>query len=138
MTGTVVPPAVGPCPCGSRRPYAECCEPFHRGDAAPTAEALMRSRYSAFARGLAPYLLRTWHPATRPDRLDLDAGTTWRALQIVDTVDGGPNDDTGVVEFRAVARSADGERHVQHERSTFTRVDGRWLYVDGGTGPLVR
>jgi SEC-C motif-containing protein len=126
------------CPCGSRRSYAECCEPFHLGHAAPTAEALMRSRYSAFARGLTPYLLSTWHPATRPGRLRLDAGMTWRALQIVDTVDGGPADQTGVVEFRAIARSADGERHVQHERSTFTRVDGRWLYVDGGTGPLVR
>ena len=126
------------CPCGSRLEYAECCEPFHRGDAAPTAERLMRSRYSAFVRGLAPYLLTTWHPKTRPDELELDPGITWRALQIVDTVDGGPADDTGVVEFRAVARTADGERHVQHERSTFTRVDGRWVYVDGGTGPLVR
>jgi SEC-C motif-containing protein len=126
------------CPCGSRQQYADCCEPFHRGGVAPTAEALMRSRYSAFARGLAPYLLDTWHPSTRPDRLDLDAGITWRALQIVDTVDGGPDDDTGVVEFRAIARSADGERHVQQERSTFTRADGRWLYVDAGTGPLVR
>ncbi|ABW15161.1 SEC-C motif domain protein [Parafrankia sp. EAN1pec] len=129
---------VDQCPCGSHREYAQCCEPFHLGSPAPTAEALMRSRYSAFARGLAPYLLRTWHPSTRPDRLDLDAGTTWRALQIVDTVNGGPDDDTGVVEFRAIARSADGERRVQHERSTFTRIDGRWLYVDAGTGPLVR
>jgi SEC-C motif domain protein len=98
----------------------------------------MRSRYSAFARGLAPYLLRTWHPSTRPDRLDLDAGMTWRALQIVDTVNGGPGDDTGVVEFRAIARTADGERVEQHERSRFTKVAGRWLYLDGGTGPLVR
>ncbi|TQS41186.1 YchJ family protein [Cryptosporangium phraense] len=126
------------CPCGSRRPYAECCEPFHRGGAAPTAEALMRSRYSAFARGLAPYLLATWHPSTRPDHLALDVGLTWRALQIVDTVDGGPDDDTGVVEFRAIARTADGERVEQHERSTFDRIGGRWVYRDGGTGPLVR
>ena len=60
------------CPCGSRRVYEECCEPFHLGAAAPTAEALMRSRYSAFALGLAPYLLRTWHPSTRPASLSLD------------------------------------------------------------------
>lgn len=98
----------------------------------------MRSRYSAFARGLAPYLLETWHPSTRPDRVDLDDGMTWRALQIVDTVDGAAGDETGVVEFRAIARSAGGERLEHHERSTFTRVNGRWLYVDGGTGPLVR
>ncbi|GAA0240083.1 YchJ family protein [Cryptosporangium japonicum] len=126
------------CPCGSRLEYVGCCGPLHDGAAAPTAEALMRSRYSAFARGLVPYLLRTWHPGTRPGELELDPGITWRALQIVDTVDGGPADDTGVVEFRAVARTAGGERHVQHERSTFRRVDGRWVYLDGGTGPLVR
>ncbi len=98
----------------------------------------MRSRYSAFARGLAPYLLSTWHPRTRPGELELDPGITWRALQIVDTVDGGPGDDSGIVEFRAVARTAGGERHVQHERSTFSRVGGRWVYVDGGSGPLLR
>ncbi|MCK9874483.1 SEC-C domain-containing protein [Frankia sp. Ag45/Mut15] len=129
--------AVDRCPCGSRREYAQCCEPFHLGNPAPTAEALMRSRYSAFARGLAPYLLRTWHPATRPRRLGLDADLTWRALQIVDTVDGGPDDDSGVVEFRAVARTANGEHHMQHERSTFTRIDGRWVYVDAAAGPLL-
>jgi SEC-C motif domain protein len=98
----------------------------------------MRSRYSAFARGLAPYLLETWHPSTRPDRVDLDAGLTWRALQIVDTVGGGPDDDTGEVEFRAVARGAGGEHRVLHERSTFERVGGRWHYLDAGTGPLLR
>jgi SEC-C motif domain protein len=98
----------------------------------------MRSRYSAFARGLAPYLLRTWHPATRPDRLDLDDGITWRRLQIVDVVRGGPSDDTGVVEFRAAYRTASGEAGVQHERSRFVRVDGRWLYLDGGESAPVR
>jgi SEC-C motif-containing protein len=98
----------------------------------------MRSRYSAFARGLAPYLLRTWHPSTRPERVDLDDGLEWRALQIVDVARGGPDDDTGVVEFRAVSRDATGTRHVQQERSRFERVDGRWLYVDAEAGGLVR
>jgi SEC-C motif domain protein len=95
-----------------------------------TAEALMRSRFEAFARGDAAHLLATWHPTTRPAALDLDDGLEWRALQIVDTVAGGPDDDDGVVEFRASYRSPEGAG-LLHERSRFTRVDGRWVYVDG-------
>ncbi|CAM5692721.1 YchJ family metal-binding protein [Streptomyces violaceorubidus] len=63
------------CPCGRPEPYARCCGRFHAGTAAaPSAEALMRSRYSAFVKGDAGYLLRPWHPGTRPARLDLDPG----------------------------------------------------------------
>lgn len=121
------------CPCGSGRPYAECCELLHLGGAAPTAEALMRSRFSAFALGLDGYLLTSWHPATRPAELDLDPDLTWRRLQIVDTVAGGPEDSTGVVEFRASYRGPDGAG-LLHERSRFERVDGRWVYRDGDPG----
>ena len=90
----------------------------------------MRSRFSAFALGLPAYLLDSWHPTTRPASLDLDDGTVWRRLQIVDTVAGGPLDDDGIVEFRASFRSPDGGGML-HERSRFARVDGRWHYVDG-------
>jgi SEC-C motif-containing protein len=90
----------------------------------------MRSRYSAFALGLGSYLRETWAPATRPRHLELDDGLEWRRLQIVDTVRGGPGDDEGVVEFRAAHRSAAGAG-VLHERSRFTRLGGRWVYVDG-------
>lgn len=90
----------------------------------------MRSRFSAFALGLAPYLLASWHPSTRPGSLDLDDGVTWRRLQIVDTVAGGEADDEGVVEFRASYRDADGAG-LLHERSRFSRVDGGWAYLDG-------
>ncbi len=117
------------CPCGGGA-YATCCGPFHAGAAAPTAEALMRSRYSAFALGLAPYLRSTWAAATRPDELDLDDGTVWRRLQIVDSARGGPDDDTGVVEFRAAFRSPEGAG-VLHERSRFVREHARWAYLDG-------
>jgi len=95
-----------------------------------TAEALMRSRFEAFARGDAEYLLASWHPSTRPAALDLDVVVEWRRLQIVDTVAGGPDDVDGVVEFRASYRSPDGAG-LLHERSRFTRGDGRWFYVDG-------
>jgi SEC-C motif-containing protein len=96
----------------------------------------MRSRFTAFALGLDGYLLSTWDPLTRPAMLDLDDGTTWRRLQIVDTVAGGPGDETGVVEFRASFRDADGTAGVVHERSRFERTDGRWTYLDGVTSSL--
>jgi SEC-C motif-containing protein len=91
----------------------------------------MRSRFSAFARGLAPYLVTSWHPSTRPATLSLDDGIVWRRLQIVDTVAGGADDASGVVEFRASFRDASGEAGLLHERSRFERVDGRWVYLDG-------
>ena len=119
------------CPCGSGLDYSGCCEPLHHGSAAETAEALMRSRFSAFALGLDGYLLSSWHPSTRPTTLELDGGTVWRKLQIVDTVAGGRGDETGLVEFRASYRDADGNAGVLHERSRFERVDGRWTYLDG-------
>ncbi|RIX28821.1 hypothetical protein D1781_08365 [Amnibacterium setariae] len=117
------------CPCGGGR-YGACCGPLHAGAPAVTAEALMRSRYSAFALGLGPYLLATWAAATRPRELEVDDGLEWRRLQIVDTARGGPDDGEGVVEFRAAHRSAAGAG-VLHERSRFAREAGRWVYLDG-------
>ena len=90
----------------------------------------MRSRFTAFALGLAPYLLATWHPSTRPAALDLDDDLTWRRLQIVDAVAGGEGDAEGIVEFRASYRGPDGAG-LLHERSRFVRAGGRWSYVDG-------
>ena len=112
------------CPCGLGLPYDDCCGRLHRGDAtAATAELLMRSRYSAFAVGDAAYLLRTWHPSTRPRRLRLDDGEQWLRLEVLGRSTGGLLDTEGTVEFRAHARSG-----VQHEISRFVR-DGQWLYV---------
>ncbi|MEU2715236.1 YchJ family metal-binding protein [Streptomyces sp. NPDC007205] len=115
------------CPCGLPRPYDACCGRFHAGAAAaPTAESLMRSRYSAFVKGDAGYLLRTWHPRTRPERLDLDPRMTWTGLEILDATDGSAFHTTGTVTFRASYRGGS-----LHERSRFERVDGAWVYVDG-------
>lgn len=112
---------------------AECCGAVHAGAPAATAEALMRSRFSAFAVGDADYLLFSWHPSTRPAALEGDPDVVWRRLQIVDTVAGGADDTDGVVEFRASYRGADGAdgAGVMHERSRFVRLDGRWVYLDG-------
>lgn len=109
--------------------YADCCGVLHAGAPASTALALMRSRYTAYALGLTAYVRDSWHPATRPARLDLDDGTVWRRLQIVDTVAGGIDDQEGIVEFRASYRSAEGAGLLQ-ERSRFVRHDGRWVYLD--------
>ncbi|MGF1241916.1 YchJ family protein [Streptomyces sp. 2-6] len=115
------------CPCGLPEPYEKCCGRFHSGAAAaPTAEALMRSRYCAFVRGDAAYLLRTWHPRTRPARLDLDPGMRWTGLEILGTTGGTAFHTTGTVTFRASYRGG-----ALREHSRFERVDGAWVYVDG-------
>lgn len=123
-------PFRGNCPCLSGEQYGECCGRFHDGAAeAPTAEQLMRSRYSAFVVLDADYLLRTWHPETRPAELDLDPDLQWRRLDILSTSRGGPLDTEGAVEFEAHFRQG-GERGVHHETSRFVRVERRWYYVD--------
>ncbi|PFG20919.1 SEC-C motif-containing protein [Serinibacter salmoneus] len=120
-----------PCPCRSRRPFADCCAPYLTGEQnAPTAEALMRSRFTAYALGDLAYVARTWHPSTRPADLSPDPDTTWVALQIVETTAGRESDDTGTVHFRASFRTPTG-RDVLEEISRFTRQNGAWVYVDG-------
>ncbi|WBO67344.1 YchJ family protein [Streptomyces camelliae] len=115
------------CPCGLPQSYDACCGRFHRGTAAaPSAESLMRSRYSAFVEGDAGYLLRTWHPRTRPERLELDPRMRWTGLEILDRTDGSAFHSTGTVTFRASYRGGS-----LHERSRFERVDWAWVYVDG-------
>ncbi|MFC5302619.1 YchJ family protein [Azospira restricta] len=115
------------CPCGSGQPYAGCCGRWHAGEAAPSAEALMRSRYCAYVLGLHDYLLATWHARTRPATLD-EAPTRWLGLEVKRHAATG--DDSATVEFVARYR-AGGRGHRLHETSRFLREDGRWYYVDG-------
>ena len=112
------------CPCGLPQVYDACCGAFHRGEAtAPTAERLMRSRYTAFAVGDAAYLLATWHPSTRPPALDLDPTLRWTRLEVL-SASGGLLDVDGVVHFRAHSSAG-----VVEERSRFVRDGGRWSYL---------
>jgi SEC-C motif domain protein len=123
------------CPCGTGLPYAECCGRLHDGTTtAATAEQLMRSRYSAFAVGDSPYLLATWHSATRPRTLHLDPDVRWTGLEVLTTTGGGLLAAEGTVEFRA-HHLAGGVRGDQHENSRFVREDGRWRYLDGVSLP---
>ena len=94
----------------------------------------MRSRFSAFAVGDPAYLLRSWHPDTRPASIEIDPDTRWLWLEIVRTERGSERDGDGLVEFRAKYRvdAPEGRSSgVQHEVSRFSRVAGEWVYVDG-------
>ncbi len=124
------------CPCGSQRPFARCCGPLLSGDEqAATAEQLMRSRYSAYVAGDALYLERTWHPSTRPARLQLDSspGPQWKGLSILASTAGGAEDSQGTVEF--IARYKTGGRAGKlHEKSRFVKENDRWYYLDADAG----
>jgi SEC-C motif-containing protein len=119
-----------PCPCDNGQPYSNCCGRWHAGLQqdlhAPTPEALMRSRYAAYALGLSHYLLATWHPSTAPGELEL-APVKWLGLEVRQTHIAG---DAGVVEFVARYREA-GRAWRLHETSRFVRQLGRWYYIDG-------
>ncbi|MBU0481759.1 MAG: SEC-C domain-containing protein [Proteobacteria bacterium] len=121
------------CPCSSGNEYAVCCEPYLQGlSAAPTAEALMRSRYTAYTKDDYGYVIRTCHSSTRPASEDFEdeVKIEWTGLEIVETEKGLESDDDGVVEF--IARySYNGNALGQHERSNFVKEDGEWFYVDG-------
>jgi SEC-C motif-containing protein len=119
------------CPCGLGDDYASCCGRLHTGTPAPTAESLMRSRYSAFAVGDAGYLLRTWHPSVRPRTLSLDPALRWTRLAVLETRDGGLFDAVGTVQFRAIYVQQ-GQRGVLAETSRFVRQDRHWTYL----GPI--
>ncbi|MBT2492047.1 hypothetical protein J7E96_26680 [Streptomyces sp. ISL-96] len=122
--------AAAPCPCGLPAAYGECCGRFHSGEAAaPTAELLMRSRYSAFVAQDAAYLLRSWHPDTRPQTLDFDPDMRWQGLDILATADGSAFHTTGTVTFRA-HYTHEGEPGELHEQSRFARHEGAWVYLD--------
>ncbi|MBM7051692.1 MULTISPECIES: YchJ family protein [unclassified Rothia (in: high G+C Gram-positive bacteria)] len=130
------------CPCGTGETYGNCCACFHSTFAetgaltAPTPEALMRSRFTAFAVGATDYLLATWHPSTRPASLELDETLRWYRLDIQDAR-GGVFDSTGTVRFAAFYRSLPAVpdkqkvKGVQSESSRFVREGGAWFYIDG-------
>lgn len=118
------------CPCGSTKLYSTCCARYLEGnEPAPTSEALMRSRYTAYTLQCEDYLLATWHSSTRPSALGLaeDTQTKWLGLEVKSQQQ---DVDHAIVEF--VARyKVNGRAHRLHETSRFVCEDGRWFYVDG-------
>lgn len=132
-TRSTLPVSAENCPCGLPAPYATCCGRYHAGTPAPTAEALMRSRYSAYTLGLAEYLQATWASGTRPATLDLltPPQPQWLGLTVLSHTDTG---DTATVEFIARCK-INGRAQRMQEKSRFVRrAEGdvmRWYYVDG-------
>ena len=127
------------CPCGLGPSFTACCGRFTgTGVPAPTAELLMRSRFTAYAQKDADHLSVTWHSSSRPDQLQLDADLRWTALEILATAAGGLLDTRGTVAFRARAVSGGRARTVE-EDSAFVRVAGAWAYVGAAdAGPCQR
>ncbi|WP_028582269.1 YchJ family protein [Desulfogranum japonicum] len=120
------------CPCGSASSYAQCCEPYLEGrENAPTAEALMRSRFTAYTRADTDYLLKTWHPETRPTSIDKETIPHWYDLQILATNNGNAEDEHGTVEFLALARTIHNQSIDLHEKSRFVKIDSQWVYHSG-------
>lgn len=120
-----------PCPCGSGRDFDQCCGPYLDGQASPsTAEALMRSRYTAYVQCQEDYLLQTWHSSTRPDSLGLSQQppVKWLGLKVICSEAGREADDNGMVEF--VARyKVTGKAERLHETSLFVKEHGSWVYL---------
>ena len=119
-----------PCPCGRPLAYAACCRRWHAAPlSAPDAEALMRSRYSAYVLDLRDYLLQTWHVSMRPTILGApEPGLRWLGLVVTRFVV--LDEDHALVEFVARSKVA-GRAHRLHEVSRFVREGGRWFYVAG-------
>ncbi|MFP5255377.1 MAG: YchJ family protein [Acidimicrobiia bacterium] len=119
-----------PCPCGSGASLGACCGPIVSGERpAPTAERLMRSRFTAFALGAEAHLLRSWHRSTRPPTISFVPGQRWVRLEVLATVAGELLDPEGEVEFRA-HYDRRGRSGVLHELSRFVRDDeGHWVYL---------
>lgn len=124
------------CPCGSGKALASCCGPYLNGELeAPTAEALMRSRYTAYTQGNIAYIKSTTDKTTR-EKFDAENAqkwaddSRWDGLEILSMEAGTEMDDTGKVEF--IARySQNNETYEHHEHAEFKRTDGRWFFVDG-------
>ena len=124
------------CPCGSGRDYADCCEPLIlMTRPAQTAEALLRSRFSAYAREQVDYIFETVAPSQRHQHeiktiRSWARNATWHQLEILDIQEGGADDDQGRIEFIA-HYTEKGVRKRHHELAHFQKLDGRWYFYDG-------
>ena len=129
------------CPCGSGRLYSECCEPYISGTVKPpTAEALMRSRYSAYVEHAIDYIINTCVHRGKDDidyksTRDWSEKSTWLGLKIIAVENGGFADSEGTVEFEATYER-DGLKDIHHEKAKFKKENGEWLYDEGHVTPL--
>lgn len=128
------------CYCCSKLAFKDCCQPFISGAEKPaTAEALMRSRFSAYATGAVEYLLRSTHPSTRKFHdartiEDWANANVWQRLEIIAKSAGEARDKKGTVEFKAYFLDAENQPRVHHELSNFEKYLGKWFFVGGKIG----
>jgi SEC-C motif-containing protein len=129
------------CPCGSGLPYTECCEPYITGtQKPPTAEALMRSRYTAYAEHAVDYIINTCIPDEGKRNIDVketrawSEKSTWQGLKILSVTKGSPADTEGTVEFEA-SYERDGLKDIHHEKARFKKLDNNWFYEEGDIVP---
>lgn len=128
------------CPCCSGLSYSACCQPILLTQVAPTALALMRSRYTAYKIGQAEYLYQTTHATTRGKYKvsEIDSWSkenSWTKLEIISVEHGRIKDSRGIVEFKAFFRDKNEKNNIHHERSTFMKEDGQWYYLKGEINP---
>ena len=134
------------CPCGSQEAYSACCQPVIAGARqAATAEELMRARYSAYVKVEMDFLFESLHPDRR-DEDDRDGSrdwaenSEWHGLEILETQEGGADDETGMVDF-VVSYTYEEKRKDYHEEARFDKVDGCWYFTEGKRAvpkPIVR
>ncbi len=133
------------CHCGSQREYSSCCEPYILGKKnPPTAEALMRSRYSAYVVAATDYLIKTTHSSTRSDfsvkEIENWAKTSkWQNLELISRMWGGIENHKGEVEFKAYYLDKSGKEIIHHELSYFAKEnDNQWYYINGIINPTTK
>jgi SEC-C motif-containing protein len=134
------------CPCNSGKTYEECCELYHDGvKIAPTAEATMRARYSAYVYNDIDYIKDTY--LDEDDDFDYNGtkrwaeSSVWEGLSIKSVEKGSEEDDEGFVEFVAYYTDENGKSSYHQEKSLFKKVDGKWMFVEGifeGLSPITR
>ncbi|MCK5339487.1 MAG: SEC-C domain-containing protein, partial [Desulfobulbaceae bacterium] len=119
-----------PCPCQSGKTFTSCCSPYLSEEkTAPTPEAMVRSRYSAYSEKDVKYLLKTWYPPSRPADIDPEEIPEWHELNIISSKYGGESDNLAIVEFK-VSSLSQNKKYTFLETSSFIKEDGNWLYVD--------
>ena len=131
------------CPCGSGKVYGECCEPVIKGTkAAPTAESLMRARYTSYVKHEIEFIINSCDEGDKIAEIDRKATeewsktSIWHGLKILNTQKGGESDDEGLVEFEATYTDKNNLHEVHHENAYFKKVNGKWLYEAGDVKPM--
>lgn len=131
------------CPCGSGLAYADCCEGIIKGaKKAPTAESLMRARYSAYEKQEIDFIINSCEEGEKIAEIDRketekwSKTSTWHGLTILRTEKGGEGDEEGIVEFEATYTDKNGFRDIHHEIGLFKKINGEWLYSVGNVKPM--